>query len=58
MGFGVAAEYNATRAVCHSKYGFGGARQWAMQNGLTFRGQGHDWYYWVRQLWKFGHPGI
>ncbi len=46
-GIRVAAEYNATRAVCHSKYGFGGARQWAMQNGLTFRGQGHDWYYWA-----------
>ena len=45
-GIRVASEYNATRAVCFSKYGFGGARQWAAQNGLTFRGQGHDWYYW------------
>ena len=46
-GIRVTAEYNATRAVCHSKYGFGGARQWAAKNGLTFRGQGHDWYYWA-----------
>jgi hypothetical protein len=46
-GARVTAEYNATRAVCHSKYGFGGARQWAAKNGLTFRGQGHDWYYWA-----------
>jgi hypothetical protein len=46
-GARVTAEYNAVRAVCHSKYGFGGARQWAAKNGLTFRGQGHDWYYWA-----------
>ena len=43
----VSAEYDATRSVCFGRYGFGGARQWAAQNGLTFRGEGHDWYYWA-----------
>jgi hypothetical protein len=46
-GARITAEYTATRGVCHSKYGFGGARQWAAQNGLLLRGQGHDHYYWA-----------
>jgi hypothetical protein len=46
-GIRVAAEYNAARGICFARYGFGGARQWAAQKGLTFRGEGHDWYYWA-----------
>lgn len=46
-GMRVAAEYNAARGMCFARYGFGGARQWAAQKGLLFRGEGHDWYYWA-----------
>jgi len=46
-GIRVAAEYNAARGMCFAQYGFGGARQWAAQKGLLFRGEGHDWYYWA-----------
>ena len=43
----IIAEYNAVRGMCFAQYGFGGAKHWANQNGLQFRGEGHDWYYWA-----------
>ncbi len=43
----ITAEYNAVRGMCFAQYGYGGVKQWANANGLQFRGEGHDWFYWA-----------
>ncbi len=47
IGPKITAEYNAVRGMCFAQFGFGGAKHWANANGLQFRGEGHDSYYWA-----------